>query len=371
MLRNGLGEILLREAESHERFFDLFTGSGAVAAFVAARSGAQVHARDLQAYGAALAAAVVCRTSELDVETIWHLWRTRAARFRKKVSLGEPPVPSTRTKRDVVAARRWCGDQTGLPLTRAYGGHYYSAVQASWLDALRRTLPLAHDESVIALAALIDAASECAAAPGHTAQPFQPTSSAKSHLFQAWGKSLPEKVRHALRRINSQVANTRGVVSIGDAMGVVESLKKGDLAFIDPPYSAVHYSRFYHVLESVAIGCVADVDGVGRYPAPEFRPRSSYSVKREAPRAMSALLAGIAARGADAIVTFPNHECSNGLSGDSIITMAREHFDVTEISVKSRLSTLGGAGLDSIEDEIRGARRDTSELIILMRASQS
>jgi adenine-specific DNA methylase len=236
------------------------------------------------------------------------------------------------------------------------------------LDALRITLPQSREESVLALAALIDAASECAASPGHTAQPFQPTSSAKAHLFQAWEKSVPAKVEHALARINPQVANTLGAVSIGDALGVVDSLKRGDLAFIDPPYSAVHYSRFYHVLESIAVGRVEAVGGVGRYPAREFRPRSAYSVKREAAGAMFTLLASIAKRGADAIVTFPNHECSNGLSGESIIAMAREHFDVTEVSVKSRLSTLGGTGPDSIQDEIRGARRDTSELIILLRS---
>lgn len=367
MLRNGLGEVLLREAPAHERFFDLFTGSGAVAAFVAARTHAPVHARDLQAYGAALAAAVVCRTRELDVERLWRLWRARARDFLKKTGFEGAPVAHARTKRDVEATRRWCRDQANLPLTRAYGGHYYSGLQAAWLDALRETLPRSREESILALAALIDAASECAASPGHTAQPFQPTRSAKMHLFHAWDKSVLDKVGHALARINSQVANTAGSVSVGDALGVVDSLQKGDLAFIDPPYSAVHYSRFYHVLESVAIGRVGDVDGVGRYPAQGSRPRSSYSVKREASAAMSALLAGIARRGADAIVTFPNHACSNGLSGEAIITMARDYFEVTEISVKSKFSTLGGVGTDSIEDEIRGARRDARELIILMR----
>lgn len=368
MLRNGLGEVLLREAASHERFFDLFTGSGAVAAFVAVRSSVPVHARDLQAYSAALAGAVVCRTSALDAKRLWKLWRARASRFLKSAELKNAPLSPARTKNDVHATRRWCRDQASLPLTRAYGGHYYSARQAAWLDALRRTLPRSSEERMLALAALIDAASECAASPGHTAQPFQPTSSAKSHLFQAWEKSIQGKVRQALKRINSQVANIPGSVSIGDALDVVDSLQKGDLAFIDPPYSAVHYSRFYHVLESVATGHVGDVDGVGRYPARILRPRSSYSVKREASSAMSALLAAIARRGADAIVTFPNHSCSNGLSGKSIIQMAKEYFEVTDISVKSKLSTLGGVGVDSIEDEIRGARRDTSELIILMRA---
>jgi adenine-specific DNA methylase len=221
---------------------------------------------------------------------------------------------------------------------------------------------------MLALAALIDAASECAASPGHTAQPFQPTTSAKSHLFQAWDKSVVAKVGHALKRMNLQIAKTIGSVSVGDALDAVDSLRKGDVAFIDPPYSAVHYSRFYHVLESVATGCVGDVDGVGRYPAQETRPRSSYSVKREASGAMCELLAATARKGADAIVTFPNHACSNGLSGESIINMAKEYFEVTDISVKSRLSTLGGVGVDSIENEIRGARRDTSELIIIMRA---
>ena len=47
--------------------------------------------------------------------------------------------------------------------------------EADAIDAFRASLPRSEPSRTIALAALIRAASKCAAAPGHTAQPFQPT----------------------------------------------------------------------------------------------------------------------------------------------------------------------------------------------------
>jgi hypothetical protein len=144
---------------------------------------------------------------------------------------------------------------------------------------------------------------------------------------------------------------------VGEANAAASAARKGDLVFLDPPYSAVHYSRFYHVLETIARGTCGDVSGVGRYPPPDERPSSDYSMKGTARDAMSSLLARLAEREARVVLTFPQGPASNGIDGEELLVTCREWFDVDAKVIASRFSTLGGTEAD------RGARRRTGELI--------
>ncbi|HWC08975.1 MAG TPA: hypothetical protein VG458_07980, partial [Solirubrobacterales bacterium] len=142
----------------------------------------------------------------------------------------------------------------------------------------------------------------------------------------------------------------------------VEDLKSTDLVIIDPPYSDVQYSRFYHVLEAIAradgSGPSPDVSGVGRYPPFGDRPRSDFSLKSRSQAAIENLLDALADAGCQAIITFPTARCSNGLSGAQIARLARRQFAVKTKTVKGKFSTLGGNGAT------RAARAASAELII-------
>lgn len=363
MLQNGLGDVLTHEIAHAGRFVDLFAGSSAVALHVAQNHPVPVLAFDLQSYSAILAAAVVTRRNKLDWQTAWQDWQERARlRLRKK----RIPAASVVTRGVVEELRRWCGNQAGLSITRAYGGHYFSARQAVCLDALRSTLPRNEAKRAVALAALIQAGSECAASPGHTAQPFQPTRTAKQYIEEAWSIDIIERTGEWFASLADQVAMRVGRANVRDANDAARGLRDGDLAFIDPPYSSVHYSRFYHVLETIACGVSGEVSGTGRYPSQELRPRSRYSLKSESAAALENLLETVAASGAKAILTFPDHECSNGLSGEAVREIARRHFRFREQFVVSRFSTLGGTGDDRDDEGGRAARQRANELILVL-----
>jgi adenine-specific DNA methylase len=212
----------------------------------------------------------------------------------------------------------------------------------------------------------IQAASFCAASPGHTAQPFQPTRTAKKFLAEAWSKSIPKKVNYQLRYLCELTAHRVGRAIQGDANALARKIRKSDLVFLDPPYSGVHYSRFYHVLETIALGRSGEVSGVGRYPAPSKRPRSSYSVQSESSEALGQLLKTIAGRGAKVVLTFPNHKCSNGLSGYAVKKLASEHFQIQHKSVASRFSSLGGTSDNRGDQAGRDARVDARELVLTL-----
>lgn len=366
MLDNGLGSMLRTEAKGRSRVVDLFAGSGSVAWFAAQNLRLPVIACDLQTYTQWLARSVIERTEQVSPEDLELAW------IRPTLDR----VPSTQSWRLAFsvdarggsagvwakAAREVCADSRGSGVIwRAYGGYYFSPRQAVLFDSLRRSLPARGPLKWVCQAALIVAASKCAAAPGHTAQPFATTRSAGPFLREAWLRDPIEVVRSAMRDIGARTANVVGSARVGDALQVARQLQEKDLVFVDPPYSAVHYSRFYHVLETIARGGCGRVDGTGRYPPPAERPSSEFSQKTTSIPALEQLFASLGNRGCTAIVTFPRGKSSNGLSGKVVQEMAAEHFKIGHRYVKTRFSTLGGNGTN------RGARINRSELMLVLR----
>jgi hypothetical protein len=223
-------------------------------------------------------------------------------------------------------------------------------------------LPDNRASRLVCLAAAIVAASKCAASPGHTAQPFKAKGRAGIFLREAWLRDPLVYAGEFLDAVCGQHASVVGTTLAGDANEIAPTLKENDLVFVDPPYSGVHYSRFYHVLETIARGQCGPVEGVGRYPSRDERPSSSYSLKSESSDAMRELLKSLSAVGCKAVLTFPADECSNGLSGEDVEDIAAEYFRIDRKTVKTRFSTLGG------NNKLRNARSLSDEMILLLKA---
>lgn len=361
MLKNGLGDLLRAECAHSKRFVDLFAGSGAVSWFVSDQATLPVLASDLQRFSVVLTEAIIARDKPLDAAQIWKEWSLAARRSFPDVHV---PEANGLAYSEVAALRNWSEAQKEWPITQAYGGHYFSPLQAMWIDVLRRAIPKHEPVHSLSLAALIVAASRCAASPGHTAQPFQPTETAKKHLQEAWKKDILAHTQRALDGMAPQHANVKGQACVADANAMAERLRAGDLVFIDPPYSGVQYSRFYHVLETIAVGASCEVSGIGRYPARELRPQSKFSLQTQSLAAMQNLLGTVAEHKASAILTFPDHVCSNGLSGEMIQETASDLFHAKTKTVHSKFSTLGGT--PSVGSGNREARQMARELILIL-----
>jgi adenine-specific DNA-methyltransferase len=363
MLRNGLGKLIDAEIGHFGRFVDLFTGSGSVAAHVAHKYAVPVAAFDIQAYSVAVTGALISRDRTLYSGPIWDKWVARATECYQNM---RPLQHTVENKNDVLVVREWCASQK-FPITQAYGGHYFSLSQALWFDAFRSTVPTNPAESCTAVAALIEAASHCVAAPGHTAQPFQPTPTAWRFLIEAWNRDPVAYISRAFHELCLTKANVPGVATVCDANAAASTLNRDDLVFIDPPYSGVHYSRFYHVLETIAQGECGDVTGVGRYPDSNRRPKSRYSLKGQSKAALQELLSTMSQSGSTGILTFPDHACSNGLSGEQVRMLARDYFVVEDLYVSSVFSTLGGHSLQREADKSRQARQTATEMMLVLR----
>ncbi|WP_460989662.1 DNA adenine methylase [Sphingobium sp. TomTYG45] len=366
MLKNGLGSAIEAELEHCSRFVDMFTGSGSVAIHVATRWPVPVWAGDLQNFAVALADAVIGRTEPLSGAPILD-WIADAVKMAqadpdfKRLSKAQRACENEATPKNVNAARALCAELQRGPLSRAYGGYYYGPLQALLLDCLRQQLPVDPALRKVGLGGLIAAASMCAASPGHTAQPFQPTDTARKYISEAWAKDPVRLTMEVCNSLATQQAKNLGTVSVVDAVEMAQSLQPGDIAFIDPPYSAVHYSRFYHVLEGICTQYDGEVSGTGRYPPQAHRPRSDFSMKGTTEAAFRSLFKGVSESGARAIVTFPAGAASNGVSGEDVLGIAEEFFHVEQRSVTGRFSTLGGNKIN------RSARLPSDELILRLR----
>lgn len=364
MLQNGLGKLIRKNSQDARRIVDLFSGSAAVSWFAAENTNCPVLAVDLQTYSKFLAASVIQRTEHQDASKIGRKWLQSAARA---VGGSEAWFSSFELQHSTLsinalarAARKMSSD-LGTPIMKAYGGHYFSPLQALAFDALRRHVPKYEPQRSICLAALIAAASKCAAAPGHTAQPFTPSKNSDHSIRESWKKDPFTLVYQALRDICGRAAKQKGSAKIGDAIKIAASLNPDDLVFVDPPYSGVQYSRFYHVLETLAIGKKVTVSGVGRYPDRGQRPQSAFSNKGQSTAALTELMDALAESRCTTLFTFPNAECSNGLSGEHIRDLAAQYFTVTASTVSGKFSTLGG------NNQKRKARLHSEELILLLK----
>ena len=366
MLANGLGKLLRAEAPNHDRVVDLFCGAGSVAWFVGQNCPKPVLAIDLQSYAVILAGAVIQRTSAIDRAPLEADW-IRSTKIRRE-SMPQWEAALALDTSDLKTftwcrrARSLCaGTQQSGVIWGAYGGHYFSPTQAVTFDAMLEALPPNEPARTVCLAAIIMAASQCAAAPGHTAQPFQPTRSAAKYLSEAWRRDPTLYAAKAMANLCPLHASVLGSSRTGDALNVARSLRSGDLVFVDPPYSDVHYSRFYHVLETLARGGCGKVTGAGRYPPISERPLSKFSRRSESCDAARKLLNSLADNRCTVIFTFPARKCSNGLGGNDVLEMATGRFRVEEKRVTTRFSTLGG------NNDHRAARRPSRELILLLR----
>ena len=155
MLRNGLADLIQARVSQHERFVDLFCGSSAVSWHVASNYAVPVLASDLQEFCRVLAAAVVCRTGVLGQYWIdtWIERATGTARDHPMFVAASSLQDSCERKSIVeytATARELCvGGDT--PITSAYGGYYFSPLQAIYLDCLRSSIPRRSPHRIAAL----------------------------------------------------------------------------------------------------------------------------------------------------------------------------------------------------------------------------
>ena len=383
------------------RLVDLFGGMGSVAG-AAAASGRSVWVNDIQNYaqlvtGCLIAssedpppAALVRRillpayrrnlcalreryASELESErrvlrrgdqdslrTLQHEWRHAA---------NDPGIAA-----EVRAARTGKQDRPYRLTTLLFAWGYFGLGQAIELDSIRYAIDHARAGEVISdgssawlRLAWLQTASRIASAPGHFAQFLRPTSAAGAKRIiaarrRAVWDSLLEDVA-TVRPYGDAAWRAQNRVLGADALTIwpkLDELGVGPAVYYaDPPYSKEHYSRYYHVLETLTCYDYPDAEGAGRYRPDRFR--STFAVKREVLGSVRTIAKAVAERDGVLLLSYPSSGLLTARLGIDPAALLGEYFDLVElvISRSASHSTLGarhGASTRSVVEYVWAAR---------------
>ncbi len=126
--------------------------------------------------------------------------------------------------------------------SKAFGGKYFNVPAAKLIGYIREDLnkrksELNNKEYHILLTSLLYSADKIANTVGHYEAYFKKSISDRKFIF---------------RLIEPLIKAGRVSIHREDANELAKSLK-ADIVYIDPPYNSRQYSRFYHVLETLAL----------------------------------------------------------------------------------------------------------------------
>lgn len=191
-----------------------------------------------------------------------------------------------------------------------YSGTYWSYEQCLWIDSIRAVAEKYSGKPLYyaIVSALCFAMSYSAQSTGHFAQFRTLTqNNYKSVLFYRM-KEVPDlfqkKLLELLSSLNHPTQHTFRVSSL-DYIDCLTTLNRNTIVYADPPYSAVHYSRFYHVLETLVRYDHPKLEYKGRYR--EDRYQSPFDQKRNVENAFVRLFEAIKRQGCHLILSYSNN----------------------------------------------------------------
>ena len=266
---------------------------------------------------------------------------------------------------------------------RHFGGQYFSYAQAVELDAIA---DLARDcRSPVLLAATLSTASHLVNSIGKQfAQPIRPRDKYGTPKHHVVKKIIAERALSArsvfmgyLRQYEGLAFTKRNHVAVqADFREALAKLPfQPSVVYADPPYTRDHYSRFYHSLETIALGDDPRITksnlggGVtqsrGGYRA--GRHQSPFCIKSEAPTAFSGLFAGVAALKVPLVLSYSGYDPSmearpRVMALDTVVSLAKQHFKDVQIE---QLAKLDHMKLNTTS--LNKAAKGTTEILLLCR----
>lgn len=235
-----------------------------------------------------------------------------------------------------------------------YGGVFFSYRQAMELDALAEAAERVPSEARdTVFAAIVGVASAISGTVGNQfAQPLRPRNGSgdlKQSALKAVARVRQESVigqfRDQLQRYRTVLprphANKARRIDFREFLAESEP-EAFRVVYADPPYTRDHYSRFYHVLETIcnradpglsmtkSAGAVVPSRGLYRVN----RHQSPFCIKSQARGAFLDLFDGVARLGSDLVLSYSPFESDSHprlLTIDAIVELAESRFYSIEI----------------------------------------
>jgi len=241
-----------------------------------------------------------------------------------------------------------------------FSAGYFSTAQAAQLDAVRFAIDRYDDAASRdwLMAAWLAAAGAVINAPGHAAQFLKPgNDEVYKRIRRQWQRpvwSIFIDKLDAIQAVGTKRWRSRNSVCNADALKLVASpaFDRVGTVYADPPYTKDHYSRFYHVYETLYRYDFPDSEGVGRYRPDRFN--TPFSLARNVDDAFRRLFESIAKRDLPLVLSYPD----NGLlhrDGRRVTDLLEEHFMIKQAHhITLQHSTLGASKGSHIKSALEG-----------------
>jgi len=243
-----------------------------------------------------------------------------------------------------------------------YSGTYWSFEQCLWIDAIR-TIAEEYSGTPVyypILSSLMFAMAYNAQSTGHYAQ-YRDASNLESmnSIIGCRNKRIvpyfKKKLKELIRFTGPSELNHN--ISSLDYRDCLNILPEGTLVYADPPYSFVHYSRFYHALETLVKYDYPTVQYKGRYR--NDRHQSPFCKRTEVVGAFTEMFEKVLERRLKLVLSYSN---TGMISLDEILSIAKstldDKFEVYTKVVDHIHSTMG-----RFEDK----SRDVKEYLIIAK----
>ena len=237
-----------------------------------------------------------------------------------------------------------------------FSGSYLGLRQSIQVDSIRYAVDLLLDTGRLdehqhrwMCLALCQAVSKVATTTGHFAQYMRVKEKTQRRFLRQRCRSVWCEWLRAIFEfspIGTRAWRSQNRVFMVDSAELLQALyERGErpaVVYADPPYTSAHYSRYYHLYETLLLYDYPPSEATGRYRPDRFFSR--YSIKTEVEAAMGCLIAGCAKIGSRLVLSYPDQ----GLLPDSknvIITLIRKHFGgaYSVVHLDHFHSSLGGS----------------------------
>nr|NQU92009.1 DNA adenine methylase [Bacteroidota bacterium] len=226
-----------------------------------------------------------------------------------------------------------------------YSGTYWSFEQCLWIDALRIAAEEYSETPVYnpILSSLMFAMAYNAQSTGHYAQYRNANNIASMKDIIIYRNK--EIVPYFKKKLNELIESTghnrfNHTVTSLDYRECLDILPKGTLVYADPPYAFVHYSRFYHALETLIRYDYPEVLHKGRYRTD--RHQSPFCKRTEVVGAFEIMFEKIKEKNSKLVLSYSN---SGMISLKKILDIAQiilgSEYDVFSKAVDYTHSTMG------------------------------
>ncbi len=357
---------------------DLFSGAASLSGALGASY--PILTNDIQHYSSLIASVYLKPVRKIDTESLMQDAKDNYKKARSKITIAidYEGFSTLEEFNEIEERNRSLINQTFRHhyhlFVKIYSGTWWSAEQCLWIDAIKQAIDkrvksgeFKQAEYALTMSTLLHAMAYSSQGTGHYAQ-YRDAKTESSMLdINIYRQKILQDL--FINKLDQMIIwSKENVTDLNHSITTLDytdCLKKlnGGTVYADPPYAFVHYSRFYHAMETL---CLYDYPELqikggsivkGRYR--EERHQSPFCIRTQVNGAFEDLFSGVKKAGANLALSY----------SDSAMISLETLLDISEKTLKSNYE-VWVEDLDHTHmtmGRLKDRSRDVKELMLLAR----